>query len=280
MEIYKYWDITILRADKPTSVRIGYINLYNKLYLMFDLSSVKLSGYDKKVGVIIPKEPSAELAEFVGIMIGDGHIYRTGCRYVMGITGNANLEYPYYEYIKKLIKTVWNKDVKIKRYGTKLTIVMHSKGIQKFLLEVLGLSYGASQNKTIPDVLINEGDLVKHTIRGIADTDGSIFVADKPGSPGYPSIEITTTSKTLAYSIKDVLVKRGFRVAKIWTYCSKRSKLTTYKVPLNGFENLMKWKEEIGFSNQYKSRKIEEVLKRKMGQGGFEPPIVEGQINS
>ncbi len=30
----------------------------------------------------------------------------------------------------------------------------------------------------------------------------------------------------------------------------------------------------------YKSKKAEEVLKRKMGQGGFEPPIVEGQINS
>ncbi len=231
--------------------------------------------------VTIPQKSTPELAEFIGVLIGDGHMYNTGNRYVIGITGNLNLEEDYYLYLKKLIKNVWGKDVKIKKYKYKVFIVFSSKSIFKFLTSSMGLVSGNScYKKFIPEVITKDWDLVKHTIRGIVDTDGSIFVANKPGSPNYPSIEITTTSPILAFKIKEILTDKGFRVAKIWTYCSKKSKLTTYKVPLNGYKNLELWMQEIGFSNNYKAVKAKEILKRKMGQGGFEPPIVEGQITS
>lgn len=77
-------------------------------------------------------------------------------------------------------------------------------------------------------------------------------MADKQGSPKYPSIEMTTTSKALAFQLKEILEKRGFRVAKIWSYRSKLSKTRAYKVPLNGRKNVARWIREIGFSNSYK----------------------------
>ncbi|MBW2994157.1 LAGLIDADG family homing endonuclease, partial [Candidatus Woesearchaeota archaeon] len=102
---------------------------------------------------------------------------------------------------------------------------------------------------------VKDWRLAKHTIRGIADTDGSIFTANKHGSPNYPSIEITTSSYSLALQIRQILRQKDFRVAKIWSYKSKLSKRTTYKVPLNGKKNLAKWLKEISFSNPHKLKK-------------------------
>ncbi len=102
----------------------------------------------------------------------------------------------------------------------------------------------------------------KAYIKSIVDTDGSVFVANKPGLMNYPSIEITTTSYNLANQIKDLLCSQGFRVAKIWKYKSKLSKRITYKIPLNGKDNLLNWVKEIGFSNPYKMKRALSYLKK------------------
>jgi hypothetical protein len=105
---------------------------------------------------------------------------------------------------------------------------------------------------------MNPLECEQHCLRGILDTDGSIFTADKPGFPNYPSIEITTSSPKLAEQIRKVLINRGFHVANIWQYKSKLSKRVTYKVPLNGKANLRKWLAEIGVSNP---QKLDKALK-------------------
>lgn len=117
-----------------------------------------------------------------------------------------------------------------------------------------------SENVVIPYKLIKTWNLLKYTLRGIVDTDGSIFVSDKRGSPQYPSLEITTSSYILAVQLRTVLLERGFRVANIWRYKSKNSRKTTFKVPLNGKENIRKWVKEIGFSNPYKMKRAINAL--------------------
>jgi len=52
--------------------------------------------------------------------------------------------------------------------------------------------------------------------------------------------------------LREILIKNGFRFAKLWSYKSKNSKFKAYKIPLNGKLNLRKWLEEIGFSNPCK----------------------------
>jgi len=97
-------------------------------------------------------------------------------------------------------------------------------------------------------------------VRGLFDTDGTVFVANKPGSPNYPTIELTTTSKPLASQVRMVLQKQGFRTTKIWSYRSKTSRKTAYKVGLNGRQNLQKWPSEIGFSNPRKYQRARAAL--------------------
>lgn len=115
---------------------------------------------------------------------------------------------------------------------------------------------------------MSNSSLLRCVIRGIVDTDGSIFVAKKPGVDRYPSIEITTSSQKLALQLRGILIGMGFNVANIWHYKSKKGKLITYKVPLNGKKNIKKWLKEIGFSNSYKLNRAKDAI-RDYGTGAI-----------
>ena len=55
---------------------------------------------------------SKELAELVGIIIGDGHIYKNFNKYRIGFTGNIITDRLYFDYIKELIKKEWNRNLR------------------------------------------------------------------------------------------------------------------------------------------------------------------------
>lgn len=200
--------------------------------------------------------------ELIGALIGDGHISTKSHKYIIGFTGNKITDKKYFSLLEKYIFEVWGKPVKSKLTENAIRIKFDSKALVERLTKHFGLpaNKGKGQKVKIPVQLCSEWRLTRNVIRGIFDTDGSIFVSDKPGSKRYPSIELTTTSKRLAKQVKGLLSKQGFRVANIWSYCSKCSKLTAYKVPLNGRENLKKWVAEIGFSNPYKMRRALDAL--------------------
>jgi DNA-binding transcriptional regulator WhiA len=209
-------------------------------------------------------EISPELAELVGALIGDGFIYNNFNKYRIGFTGNQINDKAYFDFLKGLILKVWNKEAKIKERWRGLRIVINSKEAVTFLINELKLPFGEGkcEKVTIPKEIIDDWGLAKYAIRGIVDTDGSVFVAKKPGIDKYPSIEITTVSSKLALQLKNILEKQGFRVAKIWAYKSKFKKgRITYKVPLNGKKNIIKWINEIGFSNPYKLQRAIESIK-------------------
>ncbi len=213
--------------------------------------------------VHIPKRLSPELAEFVGIIMGDGYLYNGKNKFTIGIVGHPINDYGYFEYVQKLIFRLFNKETKIKKVGRGLRIIFDSKEIFIFLAKNFISCYGKDKCEKIeiPEVILKDWKLARHTIRGLTDTDGSIFFCNKPGSPHYPSIEITTSSKILAEQLREILIKRRFRVANIWSYKSKLGKRTTYKVPLNGVNNLKLWMNDIGFSNPHKRDKASTGLK-------------------
>jgi intein/homing endonuclease len=202
-------------------------------------------------------------AELIGVIMGDGNIYRKNRKYRIGFTGNTETDRDYYEYLKKLILKEWNKDAKIKIRSGGLRIVINSKEACNYLIDEIGMPYGEGKCEKIfiPDFILCDWNLTRHLIRGLFDTDGTVFVARKPRVEKYPSIELTTTSRILAEQVKETLEKKGFRVAKIWKYKSKLGKRMSYRVPLNGQDNLRKWIDEIGFSNPWKLERAVSYLK-------------------
>jgi len=205
---------------------------------------------------------SAEECELIGALIGDGHIYRKKHKYIIGFTGNIITDREYYLRLEELILIAWQKRVKSKIRENAIRIQFDSKPTVLRLMDYFKIpaNYGKCYKVVIPCQISKNWNLAKHTIRGIVDTDGSVFVAPKPGSPRYPSIEITTTSNKLAYQLRKLLLDKGFRVAKIWGCYSRLSTHEAFKVPLNGKQNLQKWLEEIGFSNPYKRQRAINAL--------------------
>jgi len=204
-----------------------------------------------------------ESAELIGIIIGDGNIYRKYSKYRIGFTGNIINDRLYFEYIKRLIESEWKKKARIFIGGRWLRIVINSKDFCNMLVDDIGLPYGKGKGEKvkIPQKIFEDWNLAKHTLRGIVDTDGSVFVSKKPRIERYPCIEITTTSFELAKQIKYLLEEKSFRVNKIRKSLSKLSKLDTYRIALNGQTNLKLWIEEIGFSNPYKLGRAISYLK-------------------
>ncbi|MEK6927123.1 MAG: LAGLIDADG family homing endonuclease [Nanoarchaeota archaeon] len=129
------------------------------------------------------------------------------------------------------------------------------------MINKLNMPYGHNKSLkiVIPDAIKDNWNFAKYFIRGLFDTDGSVFAVKKPRIEKYPSIELTTISKTLAEQVKFLLEQNGFRVSKIWEF-KQKSRNLGYRFGLNGQDNLKKWIKEIGFSNPYKLERAKSYL--------------------
>src|SRR3989344_2093014 len=162
-------------------------------------------------------------AELIGALAGDGNIYRKNNKYRMGFTGNKITDKEYFEYLKKIIKEEWKKEANIIFRERGIQMVINSKDVCLYLTDELKIPYcvGKSLKITIPDQIKSDWNLTKCFIRGIMDTDGTVFAVRKPRVEKYPSIELTTISRELIFEIRSILENKGFRVSKIWRFISK-----------------------------------------------------------
>ena len=193
--------------------------------------------------------------ELIGIIIGDGYIrYSTKDRvYYLEITGDAKDEQEYFSEISDLIYSITKKKPKIQvkneTKGKSLKLIIYSKEFTEYLINKLSLNYG---NKTftaeIPKKNI-DWKYSRHIIRGIFETDGSLYFSKSKNFkyPTYPRIELTTSSKKLASQLEKILKQKAF---KIQTRTRTTDKTT--RLYLSRESMLEKWNKEIGFSSMKK----------------------------
>lgn len=199
------------------------------------------SKYDIQREIRLPKK-SKELSEFIGILFGDGYIIERGRIHRIGITLNATEDRFYFQHVKELIKRLFNLKVegKPRKNQNTLDIVIHSKGIANFLL-LMGLPNGSKKDRLhIPNWILEKKGLLKSFLRGLMDTDGSLFFA-KRGTykqNQYPVIEIKIHDKKFVNELEKSLKNLGFSCFK-----------TKFKVQLNGKKELERWKDEINMEN-------------------------------
>ena len=150
--------------------------------------------FDLRKDITIPKINSSLFAEFYGIMLGDGCVYSN----LNGIciSGNSILDNHYYNfYLSRMIQELFN--VKPHIYYTKNTksirCAIYSQEIAKFLVE-LGFPKGKKKlaNPIIPLFIMNKNTLLKSCLRGLNDSDGSVYPQDN--SKVILDISITVNS--------------------------------------------------------------------------------------
>ena len=119
-------------------------------------------------------EKSAELAEFIGIILGDGGI----STYQLRITLNEKEESRYIEFVSDLIYKLFGKIPY--HYGHKDEIISNVTlgGVALIeFLNSLGLKNGSKVRHQIgvPEWIYNNENYARACLRGLIDTDGGVF---------------------------------------------------------------------------------------------------------
>ncbi len=198
-------------------------------------------------------------AELIGMHIGDGTLYKTNSNSIVWELRGSIHEQDYYEYVAKLLKEIFNLDIKPKFRGSNsYGIQTCNKTITSFFTKN-GFKPGKKvYTVRIPKHIKSANDSVKKAfVRGLFDTDGCIyFDMNRTSYHYYPRIEFSFASHNLIIDLSVVLKELGFRV-----YCWDDREY--FHIGLAGFENLEKWIHFIKSSNKKHINRIQKGLLNK-----------------
>lgn len=114
-----------------------------------------------------------DLAEAVGIILGDGSI----TRFQVSLAVSALVDREYSDYIVGLFERLFNIEVvRQKIVKNTIRLVLSSRRLVEFFLQ-MGLSIGdkIKNGVTIPQWILNEDEYFRSCLRGLFDTDGCVF---------------------------------------------------------------------------------------------------------
>jgi hypothetical protein len=209
----------------------------------------KIAGLKNKKGtpkvVINIPTISTKLTEFIGILLGDGSISKTN--YSIEIILNSTDEIPYSNYISNLIYQLFKIKPKkiLLRNKNALKLRVNSKNLFNFLVN-LNIPIGMSKKK-IPDWIFKNKKLLAATIRGLFDTDGSVYLSSR-----WCVLNFVSNSNMLRKQFKSCLKEFG-----IPTFISQNH------INATSLWKIKKFMKEIGSSNLKHIIKFIEYLKNK-----------------
>lgn len=209
--------------------------------------------------------------EFIGAFIGDGSIiYNPPRTYRVEFAGNAKEQKDYFLKISNLLYKLTKKRpltrIKKEKLGESLRLEFNNKKFVEYLINEIKIKFkNKSHNTEIPKQFL-QWKYSKHIIRGIFETDGSLYFSKskKFKYPTYPRIEIKTCSEKLLNQIKNILKQKDFKVTSNSVVSD-----TTIRLYLSGPMMLKKWVNEIGFSTEKNLTKY--LLWRRLGY--YKPKI-------
>jgi DNA-binding transcriptional regulator WhiA len=162
---------------------------------------------NKRSDVIIPRRRSEALAEFFGIMLGDGKLSHFQIAVTLG-----NKEATYAAYVAGLFYKLFGVSPKIITSVKKgyRVVYLGSTEISTWLIAE-GLVYNkVAAQVDAPHWILDKKQYMKRFIRGFFDTDGSIYKL-KHGT----QLSFTNYSAPLLMSLQWSLRRLGYRVSEI-----------------------------------------------------------------
>lgn len=235
-------EILIERAKRFKSImgRRGGIACYSK-YGNFATEDGRRKGGSKTLTILrqrgiipsakeffIPKSKSEDLAEFVGILLGDGGIMEGQA----SITLNSEADKEYLGYVVDLIKKLFKFDAPYAKRKNCNANVIYCSGIKlvNYLMKI-GLKVGnkVKQQVGVPKWIDRQGNFRIACVRGLLDTDGGVFVHRyKVNGKAYRYLKICFSNRSipLLLFVSKVLKNLGFTPkivlnqenTKVWLY--------------------------------------------------------------
>lgn len=258
---------------KNESNLISY-NIYQKLCLktkknfdgyikekLNDYWGQSLGSRNSKGSLLDIKIPQRDekLAEIIGAILGDGNVtyYKKGKKigvYQVNITGHKILDENYHiVYLKNLFEELFRiKSIQTlsKKSNARHLIISSKKVVEFFINEGLKSGSKIRNQSTIPNWIKENNNYLKACLRGLIDTDGSIFKMSNQ-DPKLLRISLTNYNQTLLQDSRSAFIKLDFHPSKIikekQIFLSKKSDITKYL-------------KEIGFSNEKHLRRVKSLV--------------------
>lgn len=218
-------------SEKTIYKRLEILNIKTTRYK-------KLNFCNKKNDIKIPKY-SIDLAEFFGIMLGDGHI-----SHFQTVVSLGNKEESYANRVKFLMEKIFKTSVKISlRRGGYRDVYLGSVDITSWLLKE-GLVHNKVKSQVdVPKWIFSNDKYMKSFLRGFFDTDGSVYKL-KYGV----QISFCNRSLPILQSLQSMLKKLRYNPSSI----------SGYNMYLTKREDIKRYFQEIKPSNR---KHIERYLK-------------------
>ncbi|MBL7130586.1 MAG: hypothetical protein ISS45_04160, partial [Candidatus Omnitrophica bacterium] len=200
-------------------------------------------GCFRPQNVKIPEELTSELAELIGLYIGDGSNHRDGIRFCVGDEDNDLLKR-----IKSISFKVFGKRVVISKGGRKGSCEMSLLSVKiKKWFEEMGIIKSSSKDANVPKFIFEaEEKEVCAFLRGLFSADGCVKIS------GH--ITLSTSSVNLARQIQQIMLYLGIPTHKRY-YASTDS----FQISVCSKSGFINFKEKIGFLNQRKQSRLESV---------------------
>lgn len=191
-----------------------------------------------------------KLAEFIGVLLGDGCIMDYKNHKELKITLHSHDDLSYSKYLESLFFDIFN--LKIRTYFRKnentMDLRIVSKQLIKFLLDDLGLVSSPKKKRAkIPNKFMDYG---LDVLRGYFDTDGSLVITNNNGTI-YPRIEMKVCDSPMQEQFILLLKEAGFRFG-VYNLANGAVRLQ-----LNGKDQLTEWIKLVGSKNTKHTDKLE-----------------------
>lgn len=194
---------------------------------------------------IFVKPPySEELAELIGILLGDGAINN----YQVRVTLNRNVDRKYAIFVRNLMRNVLGERPSFMERNEDNTISLTISGAGLVeVLEQIGLRRGnkVAHQVDFPEWLRSKRSYEIACVRGLFDTDGGLYFHHKVQRV-YLGWCFASASKPLLQSVMNVLLSLGFNVKK----AGER------KIYMYSLEHILRYMHVVGSHNPKNADKV------------------------
>jgi intein/homing endonuclease len=260
--IYSWRDEKVLLPENVFE-KLNFYDNYKKWIIDLKDDNWKL----RTTGDLILPDYNENLAEFVGILLGDGNINvsdnRKGVKnYNIRISVDSNKEQDYLRvFLFSLVKELFG--IELRFYQCKRSNCLHACITGKILIsffQEMGLKPGKKiiNQNTIPLWVWKDEEYLKSCIRGLYDTDGS-FYEMLPHWPGLFQLYFGNQNLTLLYDLREALIYLGYQVSAVTNL--KKGRCPCFYISKT--DQIIKFSKEIGFNNLKHKKKIDVFLKMK-----------------
>ncbi|MFA5141712.1 MAG: LAGLIDADG family homing endonuclease [Candidatus Woesearchaeota archaeon] len=183
------------------------------------------------------------LAEFVGIMLGDGYIsYPKTPR--IKISLDSIVDKDYLSYVHTLLEEIFGCNIILENRKTENTsnLFIFNRDVIRSIINEIGLIPSPKWDRAIIPTWIFQKHFEKQVLRGYFDTDGCVVRTNNNGTL-YPRLEMKISPSPMQKQFIKILSDLGFRFK---AYNIGKGKV---RIQINGKEELRKWCSLVGFSN-------------------------------